>query len=341
MTQVVNIEVAEKTVALPVDKKILGDFISGLLGQPQTLEQQYDAAFSVDHRWFVHFFSLILQRIQQQNAPEPLAFEAQIQYRNKLERKITSWQAFQHFSETQNIVSTRVKFRLALLIHFPSKSTPERQELIFSFDSCDTPRNLFEVLVGAQANIGRIFVEIRHTERTWADDILRLIETELSCIKVAEGKLKKFLRKVYFPVTIFSFPLSLIVSIIYTEWGHRSARAAFEEKALEAIQRGTSDLQSLHAKVDILLATSTSAVLDRSYNVKILIYSLLVTVFLIFAGIFLAKTSPSFVVLSQAAEKNRTDTLERLKRKNFWLLISMFGSIAIGVIGNFVYDSIK
>lgn len=56
MTEVVNLDVAESSVALAVDKKKLGEFISGLLGQPQTLERKFDNSFSADHHWFIHFF---------------------------------------------------------------------------------------------------------------------------------------------------------------------------------------------------------------------------------------------------------------------------------------------
>lgn len=341
MSEVVNIGVADSTVALPVDKKTLGEFISGLLGQPQTLERKFENSFSADHQWFLHFFSLVLQRIQQQNAPEPLAFEATIQYRDKLERKVTTWQAFQHFSETQNIVSIGAKFHLALLIQFPAKQIPERQELIISFDARDNKQSFVESLVGREPTVGSIAVEIRHTERTWADDILRLIETELNAIQVPEGRLKKQLRKLFFPLVSLLFPLMMFASVLYAEWSKRGARASTNEKILAVVNNDKPDLQNLHAKVDLLLAEATRSNQGKFGDETILIYSLLFAALVFFAGVFLARPNPSFVVLSPAAVKNRTETLERLKRKNLWLLISMIASVALGVIGNFVYDHIK
>ncbi len=341
MAEVVNIGVADSTVALPVDKKKLGELISGLLGQPQTLERKLENSFSADHQWFIHFFSLILQRIQQQNAPEPLAFEATIQYRDNLERKVNTWQAFQHFSETQNIVSIGAKFHLALLIQFPSKQIPERQELIIGFDARDNTQSFVESLVGREPTVGSIAVEIRHTERTWADDILRLIETELNAIQVPEGQLKKRLRKLFFPLVSLSFPLMMFASVLYREWSQRGTKASAKENILAVVTNAKADLQSLHAKVDLLLAEVARGTEGKFGDETILIYSFLFAALMFFAGVFLARPSPSFVVLSPAAVKNRDETLNRLKRKNLWLLISMIASVALGVVGNFVYDHIK
>lgn len=341
MAEIVNIEVAETAVALPVEKKTLGEFISGLLGQPQTLERKFEEPFAADHQWFMHFFSLILQRIQQQNAPEPLAFEAAIQYRDKVERKITSWQAFQHFSETQNIVSVAVKFNLALLIHFPGKQVPERQEIIFTFDSRDNQQSFFESLIGRDPVVGSITVEIRHTERTWADDILRLVETELVSIQVTESPLKKRLRKVFFPIVSFSFPVMMLASILYSEWSKRGARELLKSQVSAIADAGKADMQALHRKMDLLLSNAVDSAQSKLGDETVIVYSVVVASILFFSGIFLARPNPSFVVLSPAAEKNRIDTLERLKRKNLWLLISMIGSIALGMVGNFVYDRIK
>lgn len=341
MPEIVNIEVGETEVALPVDKKKLGEFISGLLGQPQSLERKFEEPFSADHIWFVNFFTLVFQRIQQQNAPEPLAFEASIRYRDKVERKITSWQAFQHFAETQNIISVGVKFHVALLIQFPNKHVPERQEIIIDFNSNESRQSFTESLIGRDPIVGRITVEIRHTERTWADDIWRVVETELANIQVIENSLKKRLRKLIFPIVSLSFPFMMLASLLYTEWAKRGARESLRTKILATLDAGKLDMQTLHNKIDVLMTNAVSSADSKFGDETVMMYSIMVSALLFFSGIFLARPNPSFVVLSKAAETNRKDTLERLKRKNFWLLVSLIGSIALGVIGNFVYDKIK
>lgn len=339
--EIVNIGVDDQSVALPIDKKTLGEFISGLLGQPQSISKHFEEAFSADHQWFVHFFSLILQRIQQQNSPEPLSFQAKIFYKDELERKITSWQAFQHFSETQNIVSVGVQFNLALLIHFPGKETPERQELIIDFNAA-AKRNapgLFESLMGISTAPGVITVEIRHTERTWADDILRLMETEINSIQVPDPKFRVHLRRVFGPLTTFSFPIMMVGAMAYTQWS--AGNDGLSEKAAKLLKVGDTSLQVLHDKINILILEAEKTSAGKVGSSKVIMYSFIIAALILLLGLFLAQPNPSFVVLSKAAEKDRTQTLDRLKRRGLLLLISTIASLGLGVAGNFIYDSVK
>jgi hypothetical protein len=338
---IVNVDVNDRTMALPVDKKALGEFISGLLGQPQSISKRFDQAFSVDHDWFIHFFSSILQRIQQQNSPEPLSFEARISYKDKLDRKITSWQAFQHFSETQNIISVGVRFNLALLIHFPSKELPERQELIINFQTANGKKSpgLFEHLLGLTTPLGNIEIEIRHTERTWADDILRLIETEISNVHVPELKLRHHARKFFAPMAIFSFPITTLASLGYTSWAGRTE--GLTERAEKLLKSNDISLQFLHEKTNVLMIEAARTSVERSESFLFLLYALFISFLIYIAGMFLAQPTPSFIVLSKAAEKDRTQTLDRQKRRGLVLIVSTVLSLALGIVGNFIYDNLK
>jgi len=338
---IVNIDAADRSMALPVDKKVLGEFISSLLGQPQSIAKRFDQAFSVDHDWFIHFFSSILQRIQQQNSPEPLSFEAHILYKDRLERKITSWQAFQHFSETQNIISIGVRFNLALLIHFPSKELPERQEIIINFQTANGKKTpgLFEHLLGLATPLGNIEIEIRHTERTWADDILRLIENEISNIQVSELKLRHHARKFFAPFSLFSFPITMLASLAYTSWSGRTE--GLTERAEKLLMSNETSLQVLHEKTNILMVEAAKSSAGRSESFLFLLYALFISGLIYIVGMFLVQPTPSFIVLSKAAEKDRTQTLDRQKRRGLILIVSTFLSLTLGIVGNFIYDKLK
>ena len=56
----------ELTLSLPIKKKDLGVFISGLLGQKQSIERDIEASFDIDHAWIVNLHETINQRIYQQ-----------------------------------------------------------------------------------------------------------------------------------------------------------------------------------------------------------------------------------------------------------------------------------
>lgn len=338
---ILRIDGDDHSVALPIDKKTLGNFISGLLGQPQSISRRFEEAFSADHQWFIHFFSLILQRIQQQNSPEPLFFEADILYKNKIRRKVTTWQAFQHFSETQNIVSVGVKFNLALLIQFPSKEIPERQDIVISFDAAEKKKTsgILDSFLGFSTTTGIIDVEIRHTERTWADDILRLIETEISNIQAPDQNYRIYLRKLFGILSTFSFPVMMLGSLFYSSW-HKGSDE-LDKKAAELIKLGDVNLQAIHEKLNFLILQAQLKTGEVVNGGKVFIYSFFIATTIFFVSSFLSQPNPSFVILSNAAERYKTKTTERLKRRGLVLLISTIASVVLGIAGNFIYDSIK
>jgi hypothetical protein len=337
----INIVTPGQSIALPIDKKKLGEFISGLLGQPQSISKAFEDSFSADHQWFIHFFSLIFQRIKQQNSAEPLSFNARILYKDKHERKVTTWQAFQHFSETQNIISVGAQFNLAFLIHFPEKQIPERQEinLIFNSEVRRQPAGLFGSLLGAPVPLGIIVVEVQHTERTWADDILRMIETEISNIQVVEPKYRIHLRKIFGPLFAFAFPIVMLLSMAYTQW--QDENDGLKGQAQKLLEVTSTNLQVIHDKINILILASEKNALNRGGSLKIIFFGFIVTGLVYCVGLFLAQPNPSFVVLSRAAEKNRTEAIEKSKRRGLILLISTIASLALGIFGNFIYDSVK
>jgi hypothetical protein len=53
-------------ISFPVAKKDLGNFVSNLLGQKQSLERTYPINFEIDHPWLVNLHECIEQRISQQ-----------------------------------------------------------------------------------------------------------------------------------------------------------------------------------------------------------------------------------------------------------------------------------
>jgi hypothetical protein len=342
MTGIVNLDATESSVALPVTKKNLGEFISGLLGQPQSLERRFVGSFSADHQWFIHFFSLIFQRIKQQNAPEPLAFEATIKYRDELQRKVTTWQAFKHFSETQNVVSEGVKFNISLLIQFPTKQIPEKQELIIEFNSRGDEGVFFPPFFpSTRIASGNILVEIRHTERTWADDMLRLIETEISHIQTKESSLKSKLRKMFFPFYMFAMPFIAVASAVYQEWSeHRYAKYA-KSSIESAINNKELSTENLHLKTNMLLSEILKKSDSKENMAIFFVYFMIVTAIIFIGSIFLARPTPSFVLLSQASFAEKNKALEKLKKNNVVLIASIIFSIFIGVCGNYAYEIIK
>jgi hypothetical protein len=343
MNKLSNVTIENSGVMLPVDPKDLGQFISSLLGQPQTFERLILRPFAVDHAWLVHLLSATLQRIQQQNAPEPLTFEATIQYQNGYRRKLSSFAAFQHFAETQNLVSTAVKFEIAILIQFPDKKVPERQTIFVSFDSRYEDLSLVDLYFKKDIELGQIRVEIRHTERTWADDVFNLIEREVGQIAPPEAGFKSFIKDIGLPSIPYAIVLSLLAVMVYLIGKIARGQPLLAAKAKELLNRPDQTLEGLHGKLDLILKdrlTLLEGALFERLDLVVIGGSVLVVVVIALATGF-ARSAPSFVTLTPAALLYREKLLSRLKRKNAFVLISMIISVVLGILGNYIYDQIK
>lgn len=343
MTDVIRIETADDVVTMPVDKKILGNFISGLLGQPQTLERQFQTAFSIDHAWLIHFCSLINQRISQQNSPEPLSFKANIYYENGVKRTVSSFAAFEHFAETQNIICKAVKISMSLLIQFSGKNIPEKQDLVFWFETSPNIEHYLGRFIGVagKESTGIIDVEIRHTERTWADDMFRLILEEINSIAVSENRLKKWLRTKVFPLYSLIFPVVMLCMLGIGSWGKQKNADILKEKMDVLLKGNQFGLPELHEKMNVLLGYSYENNSQQFAGVAIFIGLCLGMGIIFYIGTQLVKPSPSFVVMSKATEKYRDETLKSLQKKNYIFIGTMILTVALGLTSNFLYDKIK
>lgn len=342
MTDILKITVENQDVSLPVAKKSLGDFISGLLGQPQTLEKKTESAFSIDHTWLIHLVSLITQRVTQQNLAEPLTFEATIDYRGGLTRKVSTFQAFEHFSETQNAVCVGVKLDISLLIQFPGKNSPERQQVIITFKTNEKNVSLIENLFSRNLSIGQCDLEIRHTERTWADDILNLLSKEFELIQTPENRIKKFLRKIFLPFAGALFPIFFAAGMLFSTWRNSGTNDRIVKNVDDLIKIKMTSPDLLNEKLNTLLLYTKSQIDGQGSALFFTLFtSIGIGVLVMLLGATLAHPAPSFIVISKASEKNKIETEKKLNRRLIAVIGSMILTIMLSLIANYVYDKMK
>lgn len=338
MSEVVKIEVVEKNISVPIDKKALGQFISGLLGQPQTLSKRIEAPFVISHAWLVHVCTLVLQRVSQQNAPEPISFVVGIGYHEGVSRTISSLDAFQHFAETQNVICETLKINISLLIQFPNKEIPEKQEILLYFKAPHNQQSALEVIFGKNLREGEMYIEIRHTERTWADDILSILIKEFEGVMIEEPMIKKNLRKLFLPFSSLVIPFSFMIGSVVVPLMNKPSVTELAKKIDELVVLPGQ----IEKKVNTLLEAEKFSIIKADYNfgVNYLGYMLALVV-LVFVGITLARPLPSFILISKATERYKQKVDAKQRRKLIWAGISLIGSLLIGVAGNFVYDYLK
>lgn len=332
----------KKELSLHLNDERLGEFISSLLGQPQSISKFFSRPFKVDHNFFKHVLSLVFQRLEQQNDFETIGFVAKISFNDGTERKINSLDSFYSYSETMNLVSTRLFISISLLIKFPSKKTPERQNINFIFDSENSFNDSNAILGSLTKSSGVIIIDIEHTERTWADDMLTMIEKSLDEVWIEEGFAYKNIMKVINLVgSKYFLTFSILLSTILMLFSlfRRSTNSYIEElDKLDIIKN--VNLSLINDKLDLL----SKAYIMRNDNSDL--YLLMLPIFIpslaILINLFREFIAPylSYVVLT----KNTQDFMDKNILKNskrnkiFSTLIMLLISLMIGILGNYIYN---
>lgn len=349
--QIVKIENGDKEISLPFNTENLGEFISGLLGQPQSIEKVFTTPFVARSEYFVHLIELIKQRLEQQNVHEFVSFQAMIGYKDKSRRKFTSIESFVAYSESLNLISTDVNFKFGILVHFPKKDIPEKQEIDIDFFTTEKelrgyPSSIASLVLFQKKVSGIVLVEVNHTERTWADEILKLIENSLDNIIIKDPTSKKIIRSILSPINFDNVFFGIILLIpIYILIGIQTKKRDNDgmSKYLDVLENSNLDITSLHQKLDIvsshLLTRNTAATNSLSQNIIVYIGLLILLSILIYIINLFTKTPDSFIVLTKATSQYQEEVLKNHKSK-LWIA-SILGTVLLGLIINYIFGFLQ
>lgn len=339
----------EVALSLPIKKKDLGAFISGLLGQQQSIERDIEAKFDIDHAWVVNLHETINQRIYQQADAHLTDFTAVIYFENGLKRTFTSFAAFKTYSETKKQIPVGIKIIWIYLVQFPKKQYPEKQQITFSaqihtknISEVKTSKNRLEFLIldtiTGESERSSLNYQIDHTERTWGDDIETIISNQVD--EVIRGNQFK---DALFDISRLTLTLIILLfSFIYPVYSIYSSTYHKSQIMTEAMTNYLSLSHNLVNSID-----GVNKKLDAVANmIQIVgkrdeISGLLML--MLFAGppisiILLRltrKKTYSFLVFSKESERNRASKLEQEKRST-WILVGSFClSVLAGIVGNY------
>jgi hypothetical protein len=329
-----------KTVSIPVEEGDLGAFISGLLGQPQSIQREILGTIDVDHTWLMNVHYIIQQRIHQQHNASLVAFSAEIFYKDGLSRKLTSIESFKTYSEPKSLISTGVKLKWTYLIYFPGKRIPERQELSLFVSEKITIHNYLFPLFSRRIHKSKpgIRYQIDHTERTWGDDMENLLREHIkSCFKNRSPFLE-FVQGIA--------PLIGITSIFALLFGNIILSSLTEKRIYENAAEKFAKLQiptdnlflEIRGKIDFLISIQDT-ILKKGGNPGLYVVFIFIMVFIFLASIVYLTDyeEPSFVIVTDAAIKNRAMVLKKKHRGLVISLVSFTCSITAGVIANYIY----
>ena len=342
-----NLDETEE-IYLPINRKDLGRFITGLLGQPQTLEKSTPLFFDINHEWLIDLHHSLDQRIKQQAHADLVEFNAIILLENKLKRTLNSVSAFETYRETKNLKSIGVKLMWTYLVSFPGKELPEKQKIFFQAitpqdenSGGDTIYSEFRTVINkyilTTSTKGEIKYIIENTERTWGDDIESLITDRINGIVRDKSKLHD----------MFQVLKLLLVLLIIT-----SGLAAPEIIDSYIIDKKISDLYSvigsakdalkpsideLNKKIDLLLTLQNAGTSLGIGQVKKLLVFIVAAFIATLTLFFSTYTMNSFVVLTTQASDSRDKLLLRERNKKAILFGSFFAAFCASILANYIY----
>jgi hypothetical protein len=284
-------------VALPFDKSQFQNFIIGLLGKPQVINKRFLGSFEIDMDFVANLFQLLEQRIHQQNEAKLLELRSAIIYHDGSSVSLSGFEHLINFNEPQPLVCKALHLTWQYLILFKDKESAEKQEITISFITSGASQLDEEMSYNFRSSIS---IRIAHTARTWGADIEGLLTKHLTPILIKDIGLKKIHELDDTTVqNIIKFILITITTTCGYYWidFHKTYLLIF----LYALTF------ALTALTDLII----SSVRPDSH--------------------------PSFILITNESKNQKTKDLKQYNREWLKFIFATLGSIAIGIIGNFVY----
>jgi hypothetical protein len=249
-------------VVLPFNQAQFKQFITGLLGSPQSITKQISGSFTFDSNDINNLDQLLLQRITQQNNGTLVQFSATIVFSDNSIVELNSLPELLSYNEIRPIVSNDIHLSWVYLIQFPDKMAPEKQKIQVSILTAyeGKSRKLLDDLKVKWEGYGAgaINFRIEHTARTWGTDIEALLTNHVKSLITQPSKARKFFYDHDTSVGVFSMFL-LWGSLIYGAF--LSVRAFAERQSIlvsKLISSNSNSLDELSAKLNQTLSLTAN-----------------------------------------------------------------------------------
>jgi hypothetical protein len=330
------------SVMLPCEPEQFKEFISGLLGKPQTITQQIRGIFVIAKQDLVNLNYLICQRVEQQNGGTLIQFTTRIVFDDGSSVLLNSLDDLKIYHEIRPVISTQVHLSWVFLLQFKDRTVPEKQVIDVSFTTGGGSTFSYErgeeIIVRGLSFLqsGTAAFRIQHTARTWGFDIQALLTSHLKSILVKESPIRAFIRDHSGKIS------SIAAGIFFTLAFITAYRAGLNllTEQINAISKLKGLSVDVASKVDYILTSMSSGIWER-YLIASIGYIILALVLSVTLGIFIGTradtTKPSFILLSPQAELNKTSKLSEYNSKWIELIISMVVGLLTGIVGNYIY----
>lgn len=330
-------------LTLPFEKGQFKEFVSSLLGQPQTINKIISGQFEIHLKDLQNFNDLIDQRITQQNNGALIQLKTQIFFSDNSSVLLSSLNELLTYNEVKPIISEKVTMTWGYLIQFADKTIPEKQEIELTI-STKHDRGIADLIrvnliltesVLKVDEIGHFEINIRHTARSWGNDIETLLTNQINSILLKDDSFKLFIAN-----HRFSIVTSIAAIISFAGIYSLNLRNEAYLKEAQKIVAPFIKNNSINDKVNYLINFSTTDHTDFASAQFLFCCFLIILISIIFGVTILEMIdfkNYSFIVLTRESKKNREDVLLKQRKQTSAFIISYLGSIIASIIAGFIY----
>lgn len=330
-------------LTFPLDSGQFKEFITGLLGKPQSISKRISGNFEIHLSDLQSLFNLVNQRVTQQNNGELIQFTAKIFFTDRSSVQLGSYDELVTYNEVKPIISKAVELTWDYLIQFSDKLHPEKQVIELLIVSA-TERMTIEsddMPVFFLPTKGEFRINIEHTARSWGSDIENMLTNQIKSHLKQENKFKHFVRRHSSKFSLSFAVLFFLTSIL----GAFKVTNNFINSEITKVKSFTNvDKHSVDEKIDFLTSYIASGSYSQHYF-KVGVFLLISIILSILFGVWIEETAsnnrePSFVILTRKAKDYRDEVAEKMKKKWTWFFVSVTTSVLTGLIANYIFKCV-
>ncbi|WP_162914543.1 hypothetical protein [Desertibaculum subflavum] len=330
------------SIVLSVERDSFAEFISSVLGKPQTIGRTFSGQFDLKREDIENFFYLVDHRVREQNTASIVSTAFTISYNNGSSITLNSVKEFSSYSETKPIMVIGVSISLAYLVSFPDRKHPEKQTIDVNFFA-GPDRGDFFVSDGdgfpfpTTMGSGIVALRIAHTARSWGVDVENLLADQIGTLLNSENKLRSFIRRGSGKFAFLAALLFVAIAIGGALW----VTEDFIERNMLAAGNYIDDREfDVRDAIRFLIENSA-----RGGWANFLFKSGIFIILSVFASIAIAawtesaanKRKPSFIVMSKYGEKHREAALARDRRSILSLIAAWNTAIISSAAGSALF----
>lgn len=326
-------------LAIPFEGDEFNNFIIGLLGKPQQITKIIRGNFDIHLKDVQNFHDLVEQRVNQQNEGKLIQFKAKIYYSDDSSVTLGSYSELLTYNEVKPIISEAILLTWIYLIKFNNKDVPEKQEinLLIGGTPIGTKENDDEISFFQNTTPGGFFkIDINHTARTWGTDMEALLSNQVNSIMRSPTFIKRFFIKFRSLIGTFSGLLFFFGGLI----GLHKSIVNLNNNLLSGFDKIKVDSpNSVYAQIEFLIQFLQNREIENSIN-GILGLVIMVVSFILGGVIYNLSDNrtPSFVVLTREALKNKERQLKTVNRKWKALIFTVIIGIMINIISSYIFS---